>query len=171
MRYAHPMSPSRFVVTSSFLAAAAGQALGQSSLGSERRDLGRLGGDVWAAWTSPAHIRRQDAPAVAGLAAAVAVTTLVDSAVYVWMTTHPNLLAVRLIGPVREPRLFSNAGNGQFLLPLSALMYVGGRLAGNASLRDAGLGCAAAHLSSAGLREVAYLSVSRLRPHETPSPH
>lgn len=41
---------------------------------------------------------------------------------------------------------------------------------GAVGLRDAGLGCAAGHLSSAMLREVIYLLVSRARPRITPSP-
>src|SRR6185369_3054997 len=61
-------------------------------------------------------------------------------------------------------------GSGQYLLPASAAAYIGGRLARNAEWRDGGLGCAAAHLSSAALREVIYLVVSRKRPQMSPNP-
>jgi membrane-associated phospholipid phosphatase len=138
-------------------------------LGSERRDIGDLRGDVWSVWSSPAHAKLRDAAPAAGVLGAVLVTSYADSSIYVWMSTHPNTLAMRLISPIRDGWKFplNGGGNGQFLLPLSATLYTAGRLSHDAALRDAGLGCAAGHLTSAALRDVIYLSVSRMRPHDT----
>lgn len=110
---------------------------------------------------------------VLGAGAAIVVTgALADSAIYAWMTTHPGSRAVGILSPIREGRRFPlyELGSGQYLLPLSGLLYTAGRLSRSVSLRDAGLGCAAGHLSSAVLREVIYLLVSRARPRITPHP-
>lgn len=135
-----------------------------------RHDAGDLSGDVWAVWSSPAHARLRDAAPTAAVLGAVLLTSYADSSIYVWMSTHPNTLAMRALSPIRDGWKFpiNGGGNGQFLLPLSATLYVAGRLSHDASLRDAGLGCAAGHLSSAALRDVIYLAVSRIRPHDTP---
>jgi membrane-associated phospholipid phosphatase len=146
-------------------------AAAQSSLGPERRDIGDLRGDVWAVWSSPAHARLRDAIPVAGLLGAVTLTSYADSSIFVWMTTHPNTLAMRVISPIRDGWKFpiNGGGNGQFLLPLSTTLYIAGRLSHDVQLRDAGLGCAASHLTSAALRDVIYLTVYRTRPHDTSS--
>jgi len=152
------------------LTVATAQASRSQTLGSERRDIADLRGDVWAVWSSPAHATLADlVPAAAVLGAAVA-TSYADSSIYVWMSTHPNTFAMRAISPFRDGWKIpiNGGGNGQFLLPLSAILYVSGRASHDAALRDAGLGCAASHLTSAALRDVIYLSVSRTRPHDTP---
>jgi len=147
--------------------------LSQARLGPERADISHFGGDVWSIVTSPVHPdRRAVLPAVAAGGAIVAAAAFGDSAIYVWMTAHPNAEVVRLLHPIREGGRFPlyELGSGQYLLPLSALLYTTGRLSHSVSLRDAGLGCAAGHLSSALLREVIYRLVSRARPRVTPHP-
>ena len=130
-----------------------------------------LRGDFWAVVTSPVHADRSAILPLAALTAAFAVTTLRDSAVYAWMTSHPDAPFIRALGPLREGWKLPlyELGSGQYLLPLSGVAYVAGRLSRDTDLRDAGLGCIAAHLSSAALREILYLSVSRVRPHYSPS--
>jgi membrane-associated phospholipid phosphatase len=162
---------SRFVALSLTLATARTSA--SQSLGPERRDIGDLLGDVWAVWSSPAHTTSRDLMPAAAVLTAFALTTYADSSIHVWMTTHPNTAAMRTISPFRDGWKFpiNAGGNGQTLLPLSAALYISGRLSRDASLRDAGLGCAASHLTSAALRDVIYFGVSRTRPHDTPSPH
>jgi membrane-associated phospholipid phosphatase len=139
------------------------------ALGPERRDIGDLRGDVWAVWSSPAHAKLRDAAPAAAVLGAVLLTSYADSSIYVWMSTHPNTLAMRMISPIRDgwKLPINGGGNGQFLLPLSLTLYTAGRLSHDSDLRDAGLGCAAGHLTSAALRDVIYLSVSRMRPHDT----
>jgi membrane-associated phospholipid phosphatase len=138
----------------------------QSALGSEREDFDRLRGDVWAVWTAPARFDRRALVPVASAVAAVALTATRDSAIYVWLTTHPNATLIRLIGPLREKARFPlyELGSGQGLLPVSGLIYIAGRLSHKPALRNAGLGCAASHISSVGIRMVTYLGVSRVRP-------
>ena len=154
------------------LATAAHMAGAQSSLGPERRDINDLRGDV-GLWTAPAHIAGRDVLPTAAVLGTVAFVSLRDSSIFAWMSTHPNTLAMRLIAPVRDNwRLpLNGAGNGQFLLPVSGVLYTAGRLSHDEALRDAGLGCAASHLSSAALRDVIYLAIYRSRPHDTPHAH
>jgi len=162
----------RALALSALFAAAASPAVAQSSLGSERRDINNLRGDVWSTWTAPAHIDGRDAMPLAAAATAIVAIGLRDSVIHAWMLTHPNALILRLAKPWRDSATisFAGPGSGQFLLPLSGIAYAAGRLSHSPSLRDGGLGCAAAHLSSAGLREIMYFSVARTRPHSTPSP-
>jgi len=144
----------------------------QSWLGPERRDVSLLRGDIWATVTAPAHISGRDVAPI-GLAAAVILAAVpYDSSIHNWIVSHPHSSLVRVITPFRERQVLPLDGFGswEYLLPLSAGLYSSGRLAHDASRRDAGLGCAAAHLSSVGLREIVYLGVSRVRPSETSDP-
>jgi hypothetical protein len=147
------------------------RAAAPSSLGAEQRDIDHLRGDVWATWTAPARFDRRAVALSAIEMAAVVATASRDSTIYAWMTTHPNALVMRLIAPLRDGARFplNGLGSGQCLLPLSGVAYAAGRLSHDPSLRDAGLGFAAAHLASAGLREVIYLGIAHARPHDTPS--
>jgi len=146
----------------------------QVPLGSERGDIAHFGGDIWSIATSPVHAdHRAVVPGVSAGVAVVSAGAFVDSALYNWMTTHPGSLAVRFLSPIREDRRYPlyELGSGQYLLPLSAFLYASGRLSRSVALRDAGLGCAAGHLSSAALREVIYHIVARARPRITPHPN
>lgn len=151
------------------MAVAAGPAAAQSALGSERQDLNGLRGDVWSAWTAVARPNRTAVLPTAAIVAGFAAIVPRDSSIRAWMTSHEGAPLMRLIGPFREHRTvpLEWLGSGQSLLPLSALAYGAGRVSQSVALRDGGLGCAAAHLSSAGLREVIYRVVSRTRPSET----
>lgn len=144
----------------------------QSRLGAERADIGNIRGDIWSVWTSPARMERRDLVAVAGTVGAAAITSRIDSAGWVWMQAHDRTFVMRLLDPIRESAAFPlyELGSGQGLLPVSALLYVAGRLSRSVNLRDAGLGCAAGHISSLGLRQVVFRSVKRGRPKVTPSP-
>jgi membrane-associated phospholipid phosphatase len=153
------------------IAARAQFAFAQSSLGPERRDIGDLRDDVGAVLTAPAHPDRRAIVPTSAVALAFTFTAFRDSAIYAWMTAHPNTLVMRTLAPVRENwRLpLYEGGSGQYLLPLSGALYLAGRVSHHAGLRDAGLGCAAAHLSSAALRDVIYFVVARTRPHTSPT--
>ncbi|HEX3868626.1 MAG TPA: phosphatase PAP2 family protein, partial [Gemmatimonadaceae bacterium] len=100
-------------------------------------------------------------------------TGLADSVVWAWMTSHQHTAVMRGLTPIREDwklPLFE-FGSGQVLLPMSGILYVSGRLSHSAGLRDAGLGCAAGHLASLGVRSVVYETVSRARPRVTDDPY
>jgi membrane-associated phospholipid phosphatase len=149
------------------------RAAGAQALGPERQDINDLRGDIWSVVSSPAHLEARDISPVAGaLAATTTLSLLGDSAIYAWMQTHPDALVMRVLTPFREDWKFPlyEFGSGQSLLPLSGALWVAGRLSRSVGLRDAGLGCAAGHLSSAGLREVLDLLVGRERPRVTPDP-
>lgn len=142
-------------------------------LGPERRDLKNFGGDVWSIWTSPAHVNRSSAEATGGVLGVAVLASFADSTIWAWMSSHPESIGMRATGPIREGWRFPlyELGSGQFILPLSAALYLSGRLSHDVALRDAGLGCAEGHLSSAGVRELIYLSISRQRPRDTEDPH
>jgi membrane-associated phospholipid phosphatase len=103
----------------------------------------------------------------------VAIAGLRDSAVWAWMNAHPRTLVMQMLRPIREEwRLpLYELGSGQYILPLSGVLYLSGRLSHRVALRDAGLGCAAGHLASLGVRDVIYELVSRARPRVTPEPY
>jgi hypothetical protein len=147
--------------------------LAQARLGSERQDIRDFGGDIWAAFISPVRARGTDlAVGVAGIAV-VGLASRADSTVWQWMNGNPSSLPLRAISPIREGFRYHlyEMGSGQYILPLSGILYTAGRLSHDASLRDAGLGCATGHLSSLGLRQVAYHVVSRERPRDTDEPY
>jgi membrane-associated phospholipid phosphatase len=159
-----------FALTAMLLATSTARA--QGTLGSERRDLSSLRGDVWATLTSPARIDRRDVAPI-GVAAAIIIGTVpFDSSIRAWMVTHPRSPVMRLIDPFREHRSppLDGLGSWPYLAPLYVTMYATGRLSHSAPLRDAGLGCAAAHVSSIAIREIIYLGVSRVRPDSTANP-
>jgi len=142
-------------------------------LGSERDDVRHFVGDIWAVWTGPAHTNARDILPTVGAAGIVALAGTQDSVVYQWLSTHPNAFPMKVLRPLREGwhvPLYE-LGSGQYILPMSAILYTTGRLTKNADLRDAGLGCAAGHLSSAALRDVIYALVQRARPRITPEPY
>jgi membrane-associated phospholipid phosphatase len=140
---------------------------------SEQRDLRNAGGDIWAMWTSPAQTRRRDLAAIGGAAGGFALLSLADSVTQSWMFDHDKAFPMKVFRPIREgfDLPFYELGSGQLLLPISAALYAAGRFSKSTNLRDAGLGCAAGHLSSLGLREVAYRTVSRARPRVSANAH
>ncbi len=154
------------------LVCASGTAGAQNRLGSERGDIGDFTGDIWSIWVSPVQMRGRDALVVAATLGAAAATSRIDSVAYLWMQNHDRTFVMQLLTPIREGARFSSYefGSGQYLLPVSAALYIAGRFSHSVNLRDAGLGCAAGHLSSLGLRQVVFRSVSRGRPKVSPSP-
>src|SRR5262249_28390292 len=145
----------------------------QPTLGSPHRDVATFTGDIWSVWTSPARFDRHDVAPLAITAGAFAITTRVDSTIHVWMLTHQRTGVMRVLSPIREgARLPAyELGSGQYLLPVAGALYLGGRLSHSPDVRDAGLGCAAGHLSSLGIRAVAYGLVARARPRESMNPY
>lgn len=146
--------------------------LSAQPIGSEKQDVRNLGGDIWNVWTSPVRGTPRDFAIAGGEALGVAAVSLADSVFWHWMSTHDNALAIRILRPLREgfPVPLYELGSGQYILPLSGALYVAGRLSHSVALRDAGLGCAAGHLSSLGFREVVFFGVARTRPRATPEP-
>ena len=134
------------------------------------RALQRLGGDAWSVWTAPVHARARDAEGVAAVVTATAVAAALDQPVQHWIATHPHAWPVAMLAPVRESAHYPayELGSGQFLLPISAALYLAGSFSKSQGLRDAGLGCATAHLTAAGVRGLVFLFVQRDRPRLSP---
>ena len=102
--------------------------------------------------------------------AATGVAAALDEPVQHWIATHPNALPVAILGPLRESAHYPayELGSGQFLLPISAALYLAGSFSKSQGVRDAGLGCATAHLTAAGVRGLVFLFVQRDRPRLSP---
>jgi PAP2 superfamily len=134
------------------------------------RAIQRLGGDAWSVWTSPAHAHASDAVGAGAVIAATGVAAVLDEPVQHWISTHPNAWPVAMLGPLRESAHYPayELGSGQFLLPISAALYLAGSVSKSQGLRDAGLGCATAHLTAAGVRGLVFLFVQRDRPRLSP---
>lgn len=136
-----------------------------------RQDLRHMAGDIWSVWTSPVHGTQDDWAGVAAAAALTGAAATADRSVAQWITDHPDAWPVRTLKHTLSEEARYPAyefGSGQYLLPLSAALYLAGAIGHSLALRDAGLGCATAHLTSAGAREVVYLLVARDRPRLSP---
>jgi hypothetical protein len=138
---------------------------------STSKDLKRMVGDIWSIWTSPAHMTPRDARGLAAAAAITGAAATADERFYRWAVDHPDAWPIRILHPLREAGRYPvyELGSGQYLLPLSGALYLAGSASHSRALHDAGLGCATAHLTSAGAREIAYLLVSRDRPRLSPA--
>ena len=145
-------------------------ALCQFRADSVRRDFHRLAGDIWSIWTSPVRAGPQDREAAAAALALSASSAVVDEPLHHWMGAHEESWPMRLLHPMREGFRYPlyEMGSGQYLLPISAALYIAGTAGRSRGLRDAGLGCATAHLTSAGARDIVYLLIQRNRPRNSP---
>jgi membrane-associated phospholipid phosphatase len=172
--HASRRSGRRALCTAFFIAIGATHAtpVRAQALGSEKHDIATFTGDIWSVWTSPAHFDHRDVVPLALTVGAFGLATRIDSATRVWMVTHERTAVMRVLSPTREgfPVPAYELGSGQYLLPLSGALYLSGRLSHSVNLRDAGLGCAAGHLASLGIRSVTYRLVARARPRITPNP-
>ena len=146
-------------------------AQGQFRADSVRQDFRRAIGDAWSVWTSPVHATDDDLRGVAAGMALTGAAATADKPFAQWMKDHPNAWPVRTLRNLlsEEARYpVYELGSGQYILPLSAALYLGGTAGHSRNLRDAGLGCATAHLTSAGAREIVYLIIARDRPRLSP---
>ena len=145
-------------------------AFGQFRADSTRRQLERLVGDVWSNWTSPTHTTGQDAEGVVAVVGLTGAAATVDEPLQSWIKNNPNAFPVAILHPLREGARYPayELGSGQFLLPISAALYIAGTVSKSQGLRDAGLGCATAHLTAAGVRGLVFLLLQRERPRTSP---
>jgi membrane-associated phospholipid phosphatase len=168
------MPPRHTLIVAAILVSAHAAHLGaQARAGAERQDFAHFTGDIWSVWSSPARFDHKDVAPTLIAVGGIALSTQVDSIVRVWMLTHRRSGLVLALAPLRDssPTLSaSRLGMGMYLLPLSGVAYIAGRIWHSDDLRDAGLGCAAGHLSVLGIREVAYHAVGRGRPRITADP-
>ena len=162
----------RIAIAIACLAGCAHHVAAQATLVSPKQDLRDLGGDFWKTWTSPIHPNRNDLPGIAISLGMVGATAFIDRPVWAWARNNPQALVMRGLGPIREGWKLPayEFGSGQYILPMSALLYTAGRLSHKPGLRDAGLGCAATHLTSAAYRFPVYGLIARSRPQVTDNP-
>jgi membrane-associated phospholipid phosphatase len=146
-------------------------ARGQFRADSVRQDFRRVVGDAWSVWTSPVHATHDDLPGLVAAMALTGVAAKADQPLEHWMKDHPDAWPLRTLRHLLSEEARYPAyelGSGQYILPLSAALYIAGTAGHSRNLRDAGLGCATAHLTSAGAREIVYLIIARDRPRLSP---
>jgi membrane-associated phospholipid phosphatase len=148
------------------LLAAAPAAAQDRSVGRDLKDIGR---DAWFILGSPAQASSRDLGTAGLVAAATGVTLLLDDPVHEWLHSDPFI--ARALGPFGTTSPVSIMGRTWFfLLPVSIAMYGAGHAFDSKDLRDAGLGCATANLTTTLPRTALAHLLGRLRPgaHEGP---
>ena len=139
---------------------------------SERQDLRALGRDSWFVFTSPARADHGAVLPTLAVTGATVVTVPIDSSTYAWMVAHPRAPVMRAVAPFRENfgvPLYE-LGSALYLIPISGALYTAGRVADDAELRDAGIGCATSVLVSSAFRVVLQLTITRERPRQSLDP-
>lgn len=137
---------------------------------SVRRQFARLAGDIWSIWSAPAHTTSQDAEGTVAVVGLTGAAAAVDERLQHWINDNPDAWPVAILRPLRENAHYPayELGSGQYLLPISAALYLAGTVSKSQGLRDAGLGCATAHLTTAGVRGIVFLFLQRDRPRTSP---
>lgn len=157
------------IVWSTLLAAAvfSGAAAGQErSVGDDLTNMWR---DARFIVTAPADASRGDLLTTAALAGIAGALLLVDEPIHDWLHSDP--FVAKVIRPFNEDGPVAIMGRSWFfLLPLSAGLYGAGHAFDSDDLRDAGLGCATANVTTTVTRSLSALLIGRQRPlvHEGP---
>jgi membrane-associated phospholipid phosphatase len=130
------------------------------------KDIRYLGGDIWAVWTAPAHATSRELAGFAAFAGTIAVTAALDKPVYRWIVGHQNTAIIKVLHPLRESARYPAymLGTGAYVIPISTGLYLAGVASKSRGLREAGMGCLAADLTTAGVRQAIFLLVQRDRP-------
>jgi membrane-associated phospholipid phosphatase len=137
------------------------RAAGQDrSVGGDLNDLWR---DARFIVTAPADASSGDL-ATTGILAGIAGTLLLaDEPIHQWLHSDPFI--TKVIRPFDEDGPVAIMGRTWFfLLPLSAGFYGAGHLFDSTNMRDAGLGCATANVTTTLTRSLAALLIGRDRP-------
>jgi membrane-associated phospholipid phosphatase len=129
-------------------------------------DLRVAYGDVVAVWASPVHFDTKDWLHLGGVFAVSAAVMPFDDDIDAWTTSHPRSLPMHVVRPFREEAGFplAHLSKAIELLPLSAMLYIGGVASRSGDLQDAGLGCAAAQHANSMVRHLTGLVIARQRP-------
>ena len=146
--------------------AAANPLAAQSTFRTVGRDIRNAAGDILWVWSAPFHANARDWAVFGFVAGAVLTTAAFDEQVQQWIVDHPSAGVIKAVEPFREDEKtpLADLGTGRRLVPLSAALYLGGLVSGSSKLRDAAMGCVAAHESNSALRHGTYELVSRTRP-------
>lgn len=127
-------------------------------------DLDDAVDDLFHVWSGPARIDSDDLAPLAAVTGGALVLGFLDGSFDDWIRDHPRSLPVRLTTPFREGGPLEDLGRTQLLLPLSLLLYLAGHVADDEALRDAGVGCAAANVTTTLARTTFTRIPGRLRP-------
>jgi membrane-associated phospholipid phosphatase len=130
------------------------------SAGDDLKDMWR---DARFIVTSPAHASSRDLKTAGVLAGFAGALLLADEPIHQWLHTEPFITSV--IRPFDEDGPVAIMGRTWFfLLPLSAGLYGAGHAFDSENLRDAGLGCATANVTTTLTRTLTALLIGRERP-------
>jgi len=160
--------PNAWIVSGALVLAAAApsRAGAQSVFETIYTDLSHGVGDVFAVWTSPFRGDGRDYRTAAMVLGGVGVLALYDDEIGAWIRGNPEVAPMVALEPFREEHRLRliDLGAGKSLLQLSGGLYLLGLVTGNASIRDAAVGCTASEKSNGLLRHYLYKAVSRERP-------
>jgi len=129
-----------------------------------RSDAEHFFDDLVDVWTSPFRWDHRTVPALIALGEAMLLTGFTDGEVQGWIEEHPNSLAVRALTPFRDSSLVSKFGYTSGLLSFSGVLYGAGLAFDSDALREAGVGCATANVSTTLARHAIARLVGRMRP-------
>jgi hypothetical protein len=129
-----------------------------------KREIDWAGDDLVRIWSAPAHIDGNDLPPLLGVTATGLLLSIYDEKLYDWMVKHQDEFPVQVLKPFREGQLLNRVGRTYVQVPLSVGLYVAGLISDDATLRDAGIGCATANLSTTLPRATFSRFVGRRRP-------
>ncbi|MGH7463235.1 MAG: phosphatase PAP2 family protein, partial [Longimicrobiales bacterium] len=120
--------------------------------------------DMTYIWSAPSRIRADALPEIAGTLAGTGAFMLVDERIYDWLYKHPKSLPGRYLGLFGEDSPLNLIGRSIVLVPTSLGLYTAGWIFDQPALRQAGMGCISANLSTTISRNVLNRLVARLRP-------
>ncbi|HSK20350.1 MAG TPA: phosphatase PAP2 family protein [Longimicrobiales bacterium] len=126
-------------------------------------DLKDLWGDARFIVGAPTHPSSGDMRTVAALGGIAGGLLLLDEPLHQWISSDP--VAAKILRPFDESGPIAIMGRTWFfLLPLSAGLYGAGHAFDSHDLRNAGLGCATANLTTTVTRTLVALLIGRDRP-------
>jgi membrane-associated phospholipid phosphatase len=127
--------------------------------------LGDAPADAWFLVRSPLETSTSDAATLGIALLGAGAALLADEPIHDWVRTDP--LPVRLLAPFRDTGPLGSMGrSAQFLLPASVSLWAVGHLVDSPDLRDAGIGCVTANLTTTLTRTLITNLIGRPRPAE-----
>jgi membrane-associated phospholipid phosphatase len=131
---------------------------------SVKYDLEHVFRDAWFIVSAPTHATEADWKTAALLTGGVVATLLLDEPVRSAVRSDPESILRRVLSLFGESSPVNLYGRTKFLVPLSATLYGAGWAADSDDLKDAGLGCMTANLTTTVTRVLVSTVVGRARP-------
>ena len=148
------------------VASTAVRAQGGASDRSAGGDLEYALRDILYVWSAPLHGDAGDwgTALAVGVVSGAAVAS--DPAVHDWVHARRAEFPLKMLAWFGEDSPVNLYGRTTLLVPISALMYLGGLAFDSPGLRDAGIGCVSANLANTLSRRAVALVIGRSRPQE-----